>query len=643
MPISAARSSGMEDRAGSGVRLTGGTAIARALVDNGVTHMFGIHGYINNVLEEACRLGVTNIHFRHEQSAGFAADAYGRITQKAGVCYASASGGMSNYLAPLSQGIGALSPIVLLVGQHGTAGDGLEVLQEGYAAECFKSVTKWTKRLTDWELNSFWTQKALREAVSYPPGPICLEVPLNNQWRHGPEPQRKYIPAGQQPRVPQSAGDPASVLRVADLLLGARRPLIIAGDGVYWSQASEALLALATRLQIPVNSRRTARGAVSEDHPLALPSPARAALLAAADLVLLVGVRAGELESWFEPPDWPRGKVAYVQINETPEELWYGLPTREAVVGSSRLVLEQLLALTAGTGAQNVERSEWLHKLGTAREQLAAKRVQLLRAYRNRTPIHTYELTDTLARVVDEDATIIYDSYSGSLYLTDAVRARFAAQVLDAGPRVALGQGVGMAIGAAVARPGKQVVTLVGDGGIGISGPDIETMIHYKIPAVVVVLNNSSWGGESLKGQDIHPNIDWSVGKNNRWDKAFEALGAHGEYVERAEDLERAMQRALESGKPALVNVVADCDGTEYSQAWLRLKSGDMYSRGLDQIGEGIRQHFKVSPLNALRIHKSAQDNGLHIPLSFIAELTGNSEEALRKVAQERQYDPGGA
>ncbi len=623
-------------------RLTGGTAVARALVDNGVTHMFGIHGYINNVLEEACRLGVKNIHFRHEQSAGFAADAYGRIAQKAGVCYASASGGMSNYLAPLSQGIGALSPMVLLVGQHGTAGDGLEVLQEGYAAECFKTVTKWTKRLTDWELNSYWTQKALRDACTYPPGPICLEIPLNNQWRFGPEPQRKYVPAGEQPRVPQSAGDPRTVARVAELLLGAKRPLIVAGDGVYWSGAGEVLRSLAATLQVPVNTRRTARGAVSEDDPLALPASGRGMMLAEADLVVLVGMRAGELESWFEAPDWPRGNVTYVQINETPQELWHPLPSKEMIVGSSRLVLQQILD-TVGATTKRPGRPEWLAKLGHAREQAATRRAQLLKKYAGRQPIHTYELTDVLGKVVDQDASIIYDSYSGSLYLTDAIRARFAGQILDAGPRVALGQGVGMSIGAATARPGKQIVTLVGDGGMGISGPDIETMIHYKIPCVVVVLNNSSWGGNALMGGDIHPGIDWSVGLNNRWDKAFEALGAHGEYVERSEDLAPAMRRALECGKPAVVNVVADCDGTEYSQAWLRLKSGDMYSRGLDRIGEEIRRHFHISPLNALRIRKSAEDNGTPIPVSFIAELTNNSEEELRRVAKERRYDLGEA
>lgn len=623
----------------SDLRLTGGRAIARALVDNGVTDMFGIHGYINNVLEETCRLGVNNIHFRHEQSAGFAADAYGRLKRKAGVCYASSSGGMSNYLAPLSQGIGALSPMLLLVGQHGTAGDGLEVLQEGYAADCFKTVTKWTKRLTDWELNSYWTQKALRETCSYPPGPVCLEVPLNNQWQFGSEQQRKYEPAGGQPLVPLAAADPRIVTRIAELLLKSERPVIVAGDGVYWSDGTSELQTLASAMSIPVNTRRTARGAVSEESELGLPSSARGGMLAEADLIILVGMRAGELESWFEAPDWPRDSVKYVQINETAQEIWYALPSEVQAVGASKLVLQQVLeACVMQLGNRKVERPEWIAKLKAARDRNGARRVELGKRYANQKPIHTYELTDVLAEMVDEDATIIYDSYSGSLYLTDAIRSRFAGQILDAGPRVALGQGIGMAIGAAVARPGKQVVTLVGDGGIGIAGPDIETMIHYNLPCVVVILNNSSWGGNALAGGDIHPNIDWSVGKNNRWDLAFKALGAHGEYVENAEDLRPAMRRALESGKPAVVNVVADCDSVEYSQAWLRLKAGDMYSRGLEEIGPEIRQHFKISPLNALRIRKSAEDNGTNIPLQFVAELTGNDVAELRKVADQRHY-----
>lgn len=214
-------------------RLTGGRAVARTLVDNGVTDVFGVHGYINGVLEEACKIGVRNHHFRHEQSAGFAADAYGRLTRKTGVCYASAAAGMANYLAPLSQGYGALSPILLLVGSHPPAVDGIHDMQEGYAVDCFRTVTKWSKRLTDWELNSFWTQKALRDTVSFPPALVCLELPLNVDRKFGPEPQRKYLGGdGSPPRSPLSAGDPADVEKLVELLLGASKPVIIAGDGV---------------------------------------------------------------------------------------------------------------------------------------------------------------------------------------------------------------------------------------------------------------------------------------------------------------------------------------------------------------------------------------------------------------------------
>ena len=601
--------------------------------------MFGVHGYINNVLEEAFRRGIKNIHFRHEQSAGFAADAYGRIKRKTGVCFASASGGMSNYLAPLSQGIGALSPMLLLVGQHGTASDELEALQEGYAAECFKSVTKWTKRLTDWELNAHWTQKALRESCSFPPGPICLDVPLNNQWKFGPEGQRKYIPEGDTPAPILTAGDPRRVERVAEMLLNARRPVIVVGDGIYWSDGIAELQAFARLMKIPVNSRRTARGAMPETDPLGLPASVRGSMLAKADLIVLVGMRAGELESWFEAPDWPRGDVKYVQVNELAEEIWYGLPTEEMVVGSSKLVLEQLMDLCAAEiGKDGVDRPEWLNFLSDLRERHQTKRAELNQKFANQTPIHTHELTEVIANVIDEDATVIYDSYSGSLYLTDALQARFACQILDVGPRVALGQGIGMSIGAAIARPGKQVVTLVGDGGMGIAASDIETMIRYKLPCVVVVLNNSSWGGNALMQEDIHPNIDWSVTEDNRWDLAFKAFGAHGEFVQRSHELAPALRRALDSGKPAVVNVVADCDGTDQSQAWLRLKSGDMYSRGMDEIGQEILQHFNVSPVNALRLRKTAEDNGTHIPLSFIASLTGNDESELRDLAKKRGY-----
>jgi|GEM_PF-274660 len=622
-------------------RMTGARAAAHALIENGVTDLFGIHGYINPVIEETCLLGAKMWHFRHEQSAGFAADAYGRALRKPGVCFASASGGMANYLGALSQGIGALSPIVLLVGQHGTAGDHLETLQEGYAAECFKSVAKWTHRCTDWELNAYWVRKALVDAVTYPAGPVVLEFPINNQFGFGPQTQRKYVQGTGFPEIPKTQGDPARIERVVDRLLAAERPMFVAGDGLYWSDGASVYQELSEFLATPASARRTARGSMPENHPLAYTANYRGRLFAETDLIMLVGMRAGELESWFEPPDWPRGEVEYIQINETPNEVWHGLPSAEVVVGSSALVLQQILdSAKKRTNNVALERNEWISKLEQTRNSFVSHQQNRSEAYKNNSPIHTMALCDAIADVLDDDATIIYDSYSGSLYLNTVLTAIFPGQILDAGPRVALGQGVGMAFGAAVARPGKQVLTLVGDGGIGLAGMDVETLARYDTPAVIVVLNNSSWGGNSIAQDDLQPGMaSWDNTPDIAYDQVLKPLGCHVENVTDASDLRPALQRAFDSKRVAVVNVTADTDLTDVSLPWLRLKIGEYFSRGIEDLPESILKHFHaLSPLEALRIQKTARDNGTHIELKFIAEITGHPIEDLTKLAEQRHY-----
>lgn len=623
-------------------RVTGARAVAQALIDNGVTDLFGVHGYINPVIEEACLLGAKMWHFRHEQAAGFAAEAYGRITGRPGVFFVSASAGMANGLSSLSQAIGTHSPMLMLVGQHGTAGDHLETLQEGYAAECFKTVSKWTQRVTDWEMNSYWVQKALVDAAAYPPGPVVLEFPLNNQASFGHAVQRKYIANGEAPKIPATQADPALVDELVEALAGAKRPLLIAGDGVYWSGGSPEFVELAEQLNSPATARRTARGAISEKHPLAVHSGYRGPILRDADVIMLVGLRAGELESWFEPPDWPSADhVTYLQVQETADELWFGLDSKVNVLGSSKLVLRQVIdGLRSRLGTNTVEREEWLDKLDVLRDAHEQRRAARLQTVKGQRPIHTYELAQAIVDEADDDATYIYDSYSGSLYLTDAIKAVFPAQVLDAGPRVALGQGVGMSFGAGIARPGAQIISLVGDGGIGLAGMDMETLARYNVPAVIVVLNNSSWGGNSLMHDEIQPGIgSWDMLPELRYDKVFEPFGCHVEHVESSEQLRPALRRALDSGKPAVVNVIADTDSPEASIPWLRLKISEFYSRGIADLGEGILKHFRgLSVIETVRLHKTGLDNGTAIPLSFMAELTGNDEIALNDFIQKTGY-----
>ena len=146
--------------------------------------LFGIHGAQCSI-EEACRLGVRLYHFRHEASAGFAADAYARCTRKPGVCYVSMAAGMTNMLAPLYHAKGCLSPVVVMVSQHHPGRDGLSPIQEGYAERVFADACKWTHRILDWRTDAFWIRKALRDAVHFPPGPIALSIPQTAQGGAG--------------------------------------------------------------------------------------------------------------------------------------------------------------------------------------------------------------------------------------------------------------------------------------------------------------------------------------------------------------------------------------------------------------------------------------------------------------------------
>ena len=179
--------------------------------------------------------------------------------------------------------------------------------------------------------------------------------------------------------------------------------------------------------------------------------------------------------------------------------------------------------------------------------------------YHNARPIHPHRLAREIVELLDPSATLIYDSFTGSGFLTEWFRSRFAGQTLDAGPLAAVGHSIGMAIAAQLARPGKQIFVMLGDGGMGVGGMDIETAVRYKLPIVFLVYNNSSWMGigprQFLFDQEMPC---WDMVPDIRYDRMFEEVGCHGEHVEDPEDIRPALERAFNSGKTAVVNLVAD-------------------------------------------------------------------------------------
>jgi acetolactate synthase-1/2/3 large subunit len=350
------------------------------------------------------------------------------------------------------------------------------------------------------------------------------------------------------------------VARAAELLARAERPLLVGGDGVFWSQAAAELRELAERTATPVYTRRAGQGALPEDHPLAVRGAWKKPFTGRADVVVTVGFRFWSGEKFGQPPTW-NGRAKYVQIDPTPTRLGGHVPAEVALVGDPKLVLRQLIEQVKGHAREfeGKKDSPWLREVAEARKNFAAQLHEREQKVRDSVPVHPDRLARDLVAALDKDATVVVDSFTLSGYLSHWFEARFPGQVVDAGPLAPVGHGVGMAIGVQLGAPRRQVVTVIGDGGIGIGGWDMETAARYKLPVVAVLWNNSSWGPSFdqmpiLKGRtepfDMLPDI--------RYDRIFAELGCHGEHVARPDELRPALERAFRSGKPAVVNVIGD-------------------------------------------------------------------------------------
>jgi len=205
------------------------------------------------------------------------------------------------------------------------------------------------------------------------------------------------------------------------------------------------------------------------------------------------------------------------------------------------------------------DRGEWVDIVQAAKKDARAKTKETVDGVRNNKAIHPHFAAAELIDFLDKDATLILDSFSFAGFSTDKVKASFAGQLLDTSTWGGVGHGVGMAMGAQLGRPGKQVVALLGDGGLGIAGWDIETAAHNKIPACYFLYNNSSWMG-TLAQQTILPHMKdtWDTLADIRYDKIFAEMGCHTELVRESGELRPALERAFNSGKTSVINVTPD-------------------------------------------------------------------------------------
>ncbi len=227
--------------------------VAKILKEEGVDWWAGIHGgHVWQLIMSTSRAGVRMYHMRHEQCGAYMADGYARVTKKPAVCFGTAGPGFTNMVSGIVMAYLAKSPIICILGQHGTAEDGWGPFQEAYAEPTCGKFTKWIKRLVDPTMAAYTLQRAFRDATAYPCGPVVIEIPTNllGEVVGEENAMRGYLPKGRCAPPAPPAGDPAMVEKAVRMLLAAKNPIVIGGDGIYWSDASKELLEFVELLNV---------------------------------------------------------------------------------------------------------------------------------------------------------------------------------------------------------------------------------------------------------------------------------------------------------------------------------------------------------------------------------------------------------
>jgi acetolactate synthase I/II/III large subunit len=539
----------------------GGELVARIMRENRTRYCFAINGgHLFPILAQLRNHEIKLIHMRHEQATAYAADGYARMTGEVGVCMVTAGCGLTNAVTGLCLAAMTNSAVVCVSGQHPNTEDHQGSFQEAYGSDVVRSFAKYTKRVTDWSTIEFDMRLAFREALSPPQGVSLVEVPQNILYASGDDAKQRQGGMHFTIDDTRAAGDPAKIDRAVELLHGAERPLIAGGDGLFWSQAAPELKELVELTNIPVYARRAGQGSVSEEHPLAIRGAFKKPFTGRADVVLTLGFRFWSGEHFGRPPTW-NDKAKYIQVDPTADRIGWQVPAEVPIVGDPKLVLRQMInrIKELKLDFSKNRTSSWIKELSEVRANFERQVSDNAKKFVGNRPIHPSRLTRDLISVLDKNATVVIDSFTLSGWMSQNFICRFPGQVIDAGPLAPVGHGFGMGVGVQLARPGAQVALIMGDGGLGIGGFDLETAARYKLPIVCVLWNNSSWGPSFESMPLLKDRTDpFNMVQDIRYDKVFAEMGCHGEHVDNPDDIVPALERAFKSGKPSLINVIGD-------------------------------------------------------------------------------------
>lgn len=559
--------------------ISGGCLVANMLAAEGVDTIFGIidSSYFG-MYSSFSGSGIRMITPRHESSGLHMAGAYSRATGRLGVAMASNGPGVANCLPgiPVEQGEGHRVLLITATRRTGVSYPHRQgAFQYFDQSGAIGKMAKFSENVPTHERLPEIMHRALRACFTGRPGLVHVDIPENIMNSESPFTVADATAPSTYRRTIPIAPSEDQVKRVAEMLRSAKAPLIHAGLGAIHAGAYDEVGKVARLLGAPVVTSWAGRGIMVESDPLMIAMPyvdATDHLRNSADVLLVLGSQVGETDWWGKAPHWARpGELRTIQVDCDDSTFGATRPIDLAVLADVRLFLIQLEIELRTGAAINPQPDTWSDLVSKADEKLHKKAAHKVSHGVNsgRVPAITQEVApDDTLWVLDGGNTAVW----GHFY----TRARTVNSIFTTYKFGMLGAGVGQAIGVQVAHPDRRVVTFIGDGAMGMHPSEIETAVRNNIPVVYIIFVDQQWGmvkmGQEfalkpvktlakkvLQNEGLGPDetINADLGPI-RWDKVAEAMGAHGEYVTKEEEIAPAVTAALSSGKPAVIHVEVD-------------------------------------------------------------------------------------
>ncbi|MBS0533339.1 MAG: oxalyl-CoA decarboxylase [Proteobacteria bacterium] len=528
--------------------------IIDALKLNDIKTLYAVPGIpITDFLRMSQAEGLRVLSFRHEQNAGYAASIAGYLTKQPGVCVTVSAPGFLNGLTALAHATTNCFPMILI---SGSSEREIVDLQQGDYEEMdqlaiAKPLCKAAYRVLHAEDIGIGIARAIRAAVSGRPGGVYLDLPAKLFGQVVPAAKAKLVKVID--AAPAQLPSPDSVKRALDTLKSAKRPLIILGKGAAYAQADDAIRAFVEKSGVPFLPMSMAKGLLPDTHPQCA-GAARSTVLAQSDVVMLIGARLNWLLSHGKGKAWGTEPKKFIQVDIEPKEMDSNVEIVAPVVGD---IGSCVAAFNAAMGNWTAPAADWIKTVTSKRDENVAKMAP--RLMNNNVPMDYHGALGVLKTIVKErpDAMLVNEGANTLDLARGIIDVYKPRKRIDVGTWGIMGIGMGYAIAAAV-ETGNPVLCVEGDSAFGFSGMEIETICRYNLPVCIVIFNNDG----IYRGTDINKTSDDPATtvfvKGARYDKMIEAFGGVGVNATSPDELRRAVNAAMDSRKPTLINAVLD-------------------------------------------------------------------------------------